>query len=87
MLDRAENYVALGSFRAAGRLIATARALVPPTAGNDVRARGAIRRLERLERDVEPAPAIPDTPKTRQPGSSASVHTVPGGLPTLGRRR
>jgi hypothetical protein len=87
MLDRAECYVALGNFRAAGRLVAAARALILRNAMTDVRASGAVRRLERLERAVEPAPALPNTARTLQPGPSASVHTVPIGLPTLGKRR
>ena len=86
MLEVAENYLALGNARAAKRQASAVRALIPRGTANDVRAGRIVRRLESLERKLAPAPSSPDTGPL-QLGPSTSVHTVPGGLPTLGRRR
>jgi len=82
-LDLAEEYLAMGSHTQARRQVDRVRSLIA-TGPHDVRATSLAQRLESLERDLTPAPATSEV----IPGSpSASVHPIPGGLPSLGRRR
>ena len=85
MLDLAESYMALGSYAQARRQVDRVRPLIAAMSPPDVLAGSLAQRLNLLDRYLAP-PRSP-RPSKMPPRSSTSVHTVPGGLPTLGRRR